>query len=137
MLLKALTIVLGVMIVLTRGICVISPTLSRRLMKGLIDRKLVMLVMGPALAVYGAALFWAARLAVTGEGATLSFARGFWGFFLGAWMAIGGLALLAAPGLFTRMLNYFLGRSDTVLRLLMLIGVVLGLAVLTLGIWVY
>ena len=137
MLLKALTVVLGVMIVVSRGSCVISPAFSRRLMKGLIDRKLVALVMGPVLAVYGASMFWSVRVAVYGEGADLSPAKGFWGFLLGAWMAIGGLTLLAAPGLFTRMLNYFLGRSDTVLRVIMTIGVVVGLAVLWLGIWVY
>ena len=137
MLLKALTVVLGVIIVVSRGSCAISPSFSRKLMKGLIDRKLVVLVMGLVLAIYGAALFWAARVAVYGEGACLSLAQGFWGFLLGAWLAIGGLVLLAAPGLFTRMLNYFLGKSDTVLRVLMLIGVHVGFAVLYLGLWVY
>lgn len=137
MLLKVLTIVLGAFVVIMRGSALLKPAFARRMMQSFIDRKLWVNVMALVMAIYGAVLFWSTRLAVYGEPADLSFTQGIWAFIIGAWAAIGGLLMLIAPGLFAGMMKKFVDMSDTVLRVFLLIGVIVGLAILYLGICVY
>lgn len=148
MLLKTLIIVLGVVVVVMRSICVINPTIARRMMKSFIGRKPWIYVMALVVAVFGALLFWSARLRFSTYelgpwenwlDATRAFvtANTIWAIIMGAWCAIGGLLMLIAPGMFVGMVKKFVDMSDTVLRVLMLIGVAVGLAVLYLGIWIY
>ena len=148
MLLKVLTIVLGAFVVIMRGSALLKPAFGRRMMQSFIDRKLWVNVMALVIAIYGAVLFWAARLHlatcelgpwdnwrvmlgdVIRENTT-------WAFIIGAWCAIGGLLMLIAPGLFAGIMKKFVDMSDAVLRAFLLIGVAVGLAILYLGICVY
>jgi len=136
MLLKVLTIVLGSVVVVMRGIGFVSPSAARKMMAGFIDRKLWLYVTGLVLAIFGATLFYAARCAVWID-ETQTIGKGIWGLILGAWVAIGGLMILIVPGAAIGMLKRFLAWSDSVVRILTLIGVLVGLAILWLGIWVY
>ena len=135
MLLKVLTIVFGVMITGTRLAGLASPSLARRLLRGLKDRRVFILVMGLVMSILGATLFWSARRAVTLE--DLSLGKAIWALALGGLAAIGGLAVLIAPNFAVRKLDWVQARTDATLRILMLIGVLVGLAILYLGIWVY
>jgi|GEM_PF-3792385 len=136
LLLKTLTIVLGVLVAGSRGVCLASRAMSRRLMKGFLDRPLFVNVLGLFAALFGVSLFWVTRRAIWGLG-DVSLVTGFWGMLIGAVVCVAGLVVLVRPVLFTGMLGTLMGKPDQTLRVLMGIGLVVGLAILCLGIWGY
>lgn len=136
LLLQVLTIILGLVIVVSRGGCLLSPALSRRMMKGFLDRPVFVLILGLIASLYGISLFYAARRAVW-DVEELSFAWAIPALIIGLIICVIGLAVLFKPAIFTNRLTYMLGKSDSFIRKLAAVGVVVGLALLALGIFVY
>ena len=134
LLLKGLTIILGLLVAGSRGVCLVSPATSRKMMKGFLDRPLFVHILGLVAAIFGVALFYAARRAIWLEEVT-TLGQGIWALILGAIVCIAGLAVLIKPAFFTGRLNWMMGKSDGFIRVMMGIGFVVGLAILAYGIW--
>ena len=133
LLLEMLTIFLGLAIAVSRGACLASPALSRRVMKGFLDRPLYVIIMGLVLALYGASLFYAARRAVW-DLKEVSFGLGVWAMVVGIAVCVGGFVILVKPALFMGMLTKISAKSDQQIRKLMAVQFVIGLVILALGI---
>jgi hypothetical protein len=134
LLLEMLTIILGLAIAGSRAVCLVSPALSRRTMKGFLDRPLFVIVMGLVAALYGASLFYAARRAVWNLGdERIAFGLGVWAMIIGIVVCVAGLVILVKPALFMGMLAKVSAKSDLELRKFMATGLIFGLAILALG----
>lgn len=136
LLLQMLTIVLGLLIAGSRLVCLVSPTMSRRMMKGFLDRPLFVIILGLFAALYGASLFYAARRAVWGL-EELSAAKGVWALIIGIVVCVAGFVILIKPGLFMGKLNVMIAKPDSTIRTVMGVGFVVGLAILALGVFGY
>lgn len=136
-LLKVLVIILGLLIAGSRAMCLVSPALSRRMMQGLLDRPLFVNILGLFASLIGVMIFYLARIAIWVEEPPLAFSAGVWALIIGAVVCVAGLAVLIRPQLFTGMLATIQAKSDAAHRVIMAIGLVVGLAILALGIWVY
>ena len=64
MLLKYLAIILGVVVIISRGYGFLFTDSARKLMRGLLERKLLLLVLGLVSALLGAAIGGTARVAI-------------------------------------------------------------------------
>jgi len=131
MLLKIVSIVLGVLVVITRGWGTLFPESARTLMRGMLARKRLMLVLALVAALAGALIAGAARVyladvAVNWQAIVL--------LVLGIFVALVGLVFLAAPAVPTRIAGKFLTVSATTFRLACLVGVAFGAVMLYAGI---
>lgn len=133
LLLEMLTIVLGLAIAGSRGACLASPALSRRMMKGFLDRPLYIIIMGLVAALYGASLFYAARRAVW-DLKELPFSLGVWAMLIGIVVCAAGFVILVKPALFMGMITKVSAKSDLELRKFVAVGFIFGLVILALGI---
>lgn len=133
MMLKVLAIVMGILVAATRLMGAASPELARRMIKLVLDRKVFALVMMVIAAVVGSLFIWAFRLyeakpgPVPWEACVL--------LALGIFMTVMGLVGLISPNLmFSLAARIYVTRSST-LRLLSVLGVVVGVVIILLGVW--
>ena len=137
LILKVLMIVFAAILGGSRLICLVSPTTSRRMMTAVIQNRLIMLIMGLFMAIFGGFLFWSARLAMHPDHGNLPLHLAVWGYLVGAVATVGGLFILISPGSFARFLTFVRGLGDTATRAVMFLGLLVGLAVLYVAIWIY
>ena len=128
--LKVLTIVMGVMIAAVRLIGIVFPDAVKRLLKGMIEEKGVLLL----LMVYGSALgalfAWGFRLEYARQNA------GWQAYVLlvfGVLMAVMSLLSLAAPKMLTGIMTKVAEAPAAKMRLLCVVGVVAGVLIILLG----
>ena len=132
MLLKYLAIILGVLVVISRGYGLLFTESARKLMRGMVERKLLMLVLGLVAALLGAVIGGAARVVIWPAWRDIGAlpADVAWQTLvmlaLGILMAVSGLLLLALPRFYVRFFEKFLGMKTLTLRLLFLLGVAFG-----------
>ena len=129
--LKILAIVLGVIVVVTRSICVIVPEVAHKVMKGLLERKVLLLALMVVVAVIGSLFIWGFRRHVPGDATAdwMSIVL----LVLGIWMAAMALLGLLAPNLAFRMLEWGIKVPPMTMRLLSLLGVAVGVFILIIG----
>jgi hypothetical protein len=136
LLLKVLTIVLGLAIAGSRAVCLVSPATSRKMMRGFLERPLFVNTFGLVAALLGVSLWYAARRAIWIIDPPLELNKGVWALLLGAVVCVAGFVVLIRPSLFRGMLGTIMGKSDAFRRVIMGIGLVVGLAILAYAIWV-
>ena len=129
--LKVLAIVIGILVVVGRGLGVIFPELLRKMMKGMLNKPVISLVlMVPAVVLGGLFILgyrlWVDQNPTTWQAVIL--------LILGIIMAAAGLLFLAVPKLYTGLLEKFSDVEALKLRLLCALGVVVGVLIILLGV---
>ncbi len=133
MMLKVLAIVMGILVAATRLLGVASPELVRRMIKLLLDRKVFALVMMVIAAVVGSLFIWGFRLYAAAPGAVPWQACVLLAF--GILMVVVGLTGLIYPNLMFSLASKFYVTQSSTLRLLSLVGVVAGIVLILLGVY--
>ena len=129
--LKVLAIVIGILVVVGRGLGVIFPELLRKMMKGMLNKPVISLVLMVPAAVLGGLFIlgyrlWVDQNPVTWQAVIL--------LILGIIMGAGGLLFLAVPKLCMGLLEKFSDVEALTLRLLCALGVVVGVLIILLGV---
>ena len=130
MMLKVLAVVVGVLVTVTRLLGVVSPELARRMIKLVLDRKTFALVMMVVVAIIGSLFVWGFRLY------DHQYASHWAAYVLGALgvvMVVMALLGLVFPNLAFSLASKFYVMQCSRLRLLCLIGVVVGVVIILLG----
>ena len=127
--LKTLAIVLGVFVIITRGIGALSPTRFRRLATSLAADLSFIRILGAILLVFCILLFAALGNDFSGARVVMAIFGVIWFF--------GGLLLVALPAQYAAMVDWFMKLSDGALRFLATLGVVFGILIVALGIACY
>ena len=127
--LKILTIILGMLIILTRGLIVLYPARFREFAIDLGARESAMRWTGVMLFALTALIYFALGGDVSGARAIMA--------IMGAFMFLGALLLSATPGLYARMLVRFAKLPDGVMRAMGVIGVGVGFLFIALGLACY
>ncbi len=133
MMLKVLAIVMGILVAATRLIGVASPELARRMIKLILDRKVFALVMMVIAAVVGSLFIWGFRLYAAAPGPVPWQACVLLAF--GILMVVVGLTGLVVPNRMFSLASKFYVMQSSTLRLLSLAGVVVGVLIILLGVW--
>jgi uncharacterized protein YjeT (DUF2065 family) len=133
--LSILAMVVGIVVAATRAIGVFAPETARKMMKGLLRRELLCLVLALVAAVVGALFIWGFRLE---HGWSISESRvvGWQSYVLlsiGVLMVLVGLLFLAVPRGMTGLAAKVVDLPALKLRLLALVGVLIGIFVFLLG----
>jgi len=135
MLLKELAIVMGILIVVTRGMCVIFPGFVKKLMKLFLEEKGVLLLMMVLGAILGAVFIWGFRLKY--EAAAVGQTHVGWQAYVllvfGIAIVLMSLLSLAAPKVLTGFMTRMADASSAMLRVLCLMGVVAGVLIFLMG----
>ena len=127
--LKILTIILGVLIIFTRGFIALYPARFREFAIDLGERESALRWTGIMLFALTVLIYFALDGDVSGARAIMA--------IMGAFMFLGGVLLSATPGLYVRMLNWFVKLPDGVMRVMGVIGVGVGILIVLLGITCY
>jgi len=130
MLLKVLAIVLGALVVVTRGYGFLFTESARKLIRGMVERKVLMLVAALVGALLGAVIAGAARVALQEQVLWQAIVL----LVLGILITLAGLLFLAVPKAYARLVEKFLGMKTMALRLLFLLGVIFGVLLILLGV---
>jgi uncharacterized protein YjeT (DUF2065 family) len=123
--LKALTIFLGLLIIITRGLIVLSPGQFRSIAAKLAANNSFLRGLGVFVLVLTVLIFFALDYDVSG-------ARAVMGIF-GVLFFFVSLLLLALPAEYGDLVDIFLKLPDGAMRLLACIGVVVGILVTAMG----
>lgn len=128
--LKVLAIVMGILVAATRLIGVIFPGAVKRLLKGMMEEKGVLLLLMVYGAVLGALFVWGFRLEYARQN------TGWQAYILlvfGVLMVLMSLLSLATPKVLLGIMTKFAELEVTKLRLLCVVGVVVGVLLILLG----
>ncbi|KPL01467.1 MAG: hypothetical protein AMK75_04780 [Planctomycetes bacterium SM23_65] len=128
--LKVLAIVMGILVAATRLIGVIFPGAVKRLLKGMLEEKGVLLLLMVYGAVLGALFVWGFRLEYARQN------TGWQAYILlvfGVLMVLMSLLSLATPKVLLGIMTKFAELEVTKLRLLCVVGVVVGVLLILLG----
>ena len=127
-----LMIVLGGLGVLMRIPMVFSPSYARGLLRWALRHRLFIHVAMLVVAIVGACFIWAARELPESQ------LTDFWPVFvmlaLGILMAVTGLVFLGFPKLYVGMAAYIKACSDTTIRLLAMLGVLVAALIASAGV---
>jgi len=131
-LLKVLAVVVGIIAGLPRLVGVFAPEVARKMLKTVLDRKLVALILMVVAAVIGALFIWAFRLYYAQNSGVVGWPAwvllGF-GIFMAAFALLG----LVAPNLLFALASKFYVCGTGKLRVLCLLGVVVAAVIVLLG----
>jgi hypothetical protein len=127
--LKVFAIVLGVLAVITRGAGLVSPAAGRRMVRTLVEQKLLFLVLLLIMAIMGAVIVWGARTSLQETSSWQAIVM----LVLGIVLALAGLVNLAFKKLMPAVATWIVGLSDTAVRALCLLGVALGVFLIWMG----
>jgi len=128
--LKVLAVVVGILAVWTRGVAVFAPEFVRKMLKVLLEHKGVLLWMMVTAAILGGLFIWGFRLAYPAEASWQAYVL----LVFGVIVTVVALLMLAAPKVCIGLVTWMSAAPATTLRLLALVGVVVGLAILLLGV---
>jgi len=130
--LKVLTIVVGVVAVATRLVPLLFPGFGRKLLKLLLEERGALLAMMVYVAVLGALFIWGWRCEYSAPQGAI------WQHYvmlvLGIIMTLLALLFLASPESLFRILTRISEMATMALRLLFLIGVIVGVLLILLGV---
>lgn len=127
--LKVLAIVLGVFVIIVRGLIVLSPGRFRDIATSIANRRSSLRGVGVFVLVLAILIFMALDYDVSGARALMA--------VIGGLCFLGGILMLALPGEYAELLNLFLKFPDGAIRFLASIGVGIGALILYLGIAYY
>ncbi len=127
--LKALTVFLGVFVVISRGFAALYPERFTELMKKLVENSSYIRRLGAILLVFCILLFVALGSDYSGARVVMAILGFIWFF--------GGLVLIALPAIYAAMLKWFLKLPDGAWRLMGGIGAGVGILIIWLGIAYY
>lgn len=127
--LKILTIFLGMLIIVSRGLAVLSPTQFKNLITKLADNKSATRGLGVFTHVLGVLIIGSLDWDFSGARAVM--------VFFGFACFLGGLFLLLLPAQYARIINWFVKLPDALVQFMAGIGVVLGILIVLLGIGYY
>jgi uncharacterized protein YjeT (DUF2065 family) len=127
--LKALAIVLGVFVIVVRGLIVLSPGQFRDVAASIANRRSFLRWMGIFVLALALLIFLALDYDVSGARLVMA--------VIGTLCFLVGILLLALPGEYAELLELFLKFPDSAIRLLASIGVGIGALILYMGIAYY
>jgi hypothetical protein len=127
--LKIITIIFGLLVAVTRGLGVASPTKMKFMITKLTQNLLLMRLLGISVFVLAALIFIA--LGGNFSGARLVM------LFFGIFSLLGAFVLLFWPQGYVQLVESFLALPDPLQRLLYGTGFALGIALVVLGVFYY
>jgi uncharacterized protein YjeT (DUF2065 family) len=127
--LKWLAIILGLVIIISRGYGVFFPDKMKMLVAKLTSKDRIMRVWGIIVLILSLLIFLA--LGVNTSGAKIVM------WIIAILALIGGLLLAFVPKQYGVLANWFMKLPDEVIRILSAVGVALGLLILILGLFFY
>lgn len=127
--LKALTIIIGLLIIITRGLGMVSLAKMKSFVAVITSSASRIRALGVFVLVFGVLIF----IALGGDWAGARLIMGIFGIL---WL-VGGVVLLVVPEKYRALVDWFMKLPDTTLRILFSFGVVFGVLILILGIVYY
>ena len=127
--LKILAIFFGLLIIVSRGLIVLSPVQFRSIAKNLAGNNSVLRGMGVFVLVLSILIFIALDNDISGARAVMA--------LFGAICFLGGLWLLTLPSQYAELVDLFLRFPDGAIRVMAGIGVVMGILIVAMGLTYY